>query len=201
MKHHKIVIIGLIGLLIAVGIAFVGPDKIMRKLQGGTTILTIDRSVGEADFPSIDGSSLGQTQMKILSLVKQEFAAKPAYEKYSEGAQESWCADYVSWIMKQAGVPFKNPNSGSWRIPGTYTLHDYYVGIGKFKDASSGYEPKLGDVAIYRNSPVFGDHTNIVLKNEGGVLTTIGGNEDGRQRIFVNQQKNYAGLLGYGVLE
>ena len=53
MKHHKIVIIGLIGLLIAVGIAFVGPDKIMRKLQGGTTILTIDRAVGEAYFPSI----------------------------------------------------------------------------------------------------------------------------------------------------
>ena len=89
-----------------------------------------------------------------------------------------------------------------WTRPVSYThLHDYYVGIGKFKDASSGYEPKLGDVAIYRNSPVFGDHTNIVLKNEGGVLTTIGGNEDGRQRIFVNQQKNYAGLLGYGVLE
>ena len=54
-------------------------------------------------------------------------------------------------------------------------------------------------MAIYRNSPVFGDHTNIVLKNDNGVLTTGGGNEANRIRVFVNRDKQYDGLLGYGV--
>ena len=54
-------------------------------------------------------------------------------------------------------------------------------------------------MAIYRNSPVFGDHANIVLKNDNGVLTTVGGNEVNRIRVFVNHDKQYDGLLGYGV--
>ena len=70
---------------------------------------------------------------------------------------------------------------------------------GRFKAANSGYQPLPGDVAIYRNSPVFGDHTNIVLKNDNGVLTTVGGNEMNRIRVFTNRDKQYDGLLGYGV--
>ncbi len=178
----------------------IGPANVMRKLQGSATSLTLDRSAGEAKFPAIDEANLTKMQKKILAFARQEFASKPDYKKYSEGKSEPWCADFVSWIMKEAGVPLKNPNSGSWRIPGTYTLQDYYKSIGTFKDASSGYTPKLGDVAVYRNSPVFGDHTNIVLKNEDGVLTTIGGNEKGKLRVYVNTQKNHSGLLGYGVL-
>lgn len=73
-------------------------------------------------------------------------------------------------------------------------------GEGRFKSANSGYQPLPGDVAIYRNSPVFGDHTNIVLKNDNSVLTTVGGNEANRIRVFVNRDKQYDGLLGYGVL-
>jgi hypothetical protein cdivTM_12329 len=46
---------------------------------------------------------------------------------------------------------------------------------------------------------VFGDHTNIVLKNDDGVLTTVGGNEMNRIRVFTNRDKQYDGLLGYGV--
>jgi hypothetical protein len=101
--------------------------------------------------------------------------------------------------MYQAGAPLKNPHTGGWRIPGTFTLREYYEVTGRFKSANSGYQPLPGDVAIYRNSPVFGDHTNIVLKNDNGALTTVGGNEANRIRVFVNRDKQYDGLLGYGV--
>lgn len=100
--------------------------------------------------------------------------------------------------MHQAGTPLKNPHTGGWRIPGTFTLREYYEANVRFKSANSGYQPLPGDVAIYRNSPVFGDHTNIVLKNDNGVLTTVGGNEANRIRVFVNRDKQYDGLLGYG---
>lgn len=91
--------------------------------------------------------------------------------------------------------------SAYWRlrIPGTFTLREYYEANGRFKPANSGYQPLPGDAAIYRNSPVFGDHANIVLKNDNGVLTTVGGNEANRIRVFVNHNKQYDGLLGYGV--
>ena len=101
--------------------------------------------------------------------------------------------------MYQAGAPLKNPHTGGWRIPGTFTLREYYQAAGRFKSADSDYQPRPGDVAIYRNSPVFGDHANIVLKNDNGVLTTVGGNEANRIRVFVNHDKQYDGLLGYGV--
>lgn len=101
--------------------------------------------------------------------------------------------------MHQAVAPLKNPHIGGWRILGTFTLREYYEATSRFKPANSGYQPLPGDAAIYRNSPVFGDHANIVLKNDNGVLTTVGGNEANRIRVFVNHDKQYDGLLGYGV--
>lgn len=152
------------------------------------------------DFPAIETARLTTTQQRIVQLTKQEFIAQPPGTKYSQGQAEPWCADFVSWIMNEAGVPLKNPNSGSWRIPGTSTLADYYERYGLLKSPNSAYSPAVGDVVVYRGSPLFGDHTNIVLKNDNGVLTTIGGNENGRIRVTVNTAKDYRGLVGYGVL-
>ena len=160
---------------------------------------SIGSSRGEATFPQIDTTNLSPTRQKIISLAKTEFKAQSTGTKSSQGAEEAWCANFVSWIMYQAGTPLKNPHTGGWRIPGTFTLREYYEANGRFKPANSGYQPFPGDVAIYRNSPVFGDHTNIVLKNDNGVLTTVGGNEVNRIRVFVNYDKQYDGLLGYGV--
>ena len=175
--------------------------RIFRELRKSLDINStrLDRSPGESVFPDIDTANLSPTRQKIISLAKTEFKAQSAGAKFSQGAEEAWCANFVSWIMYQAGAPLKNPHTGGWRIPGTFTLREYYEANGRFKPANSGYQPLPGDAAIYRNSPVFGDHTNIVLKNDNGVLTTVGGNEANRIRVFVNHDKQYDGLLGYGV--
>ena len=161
--------------------------KIADKLSSLINSVRLDRSPGEAVFPDIDTASLSPVRQKIISLAKTEFKTQSAGTK--------WCANFVSWIMYQAGAPLKNPHTGGWRIPGTFTLHEYYEANGRFKPVNSGYQPLPGDVAIYRNSPVFGDHTNIVLTNDNGVLTTVGGNEANRIRVFVNHDKQYDGLL------
>lgn len=150
-------------------------------------------------FPDIDTTDLSSVRQQIITLAKQEYATQPVATKYSEGAKEAWCADFLSWIMKEADTPFANPNSGSWRIPGVYTLKDYYQSVGAFHAVNSGYEPVPGDAAIYYDSPIFGTHVNIVLENKDGVLTTVGGNEAGKIRVYKNTAKNYAGLIGYGV--
>lgn len=199
----RTILIGLASVLLfgGIGVWLIGPERIERKIRSLGTLVTIDRSGGELEFPDIDQSRLSHIQQKIVILTKEEFTTQASGEKFSEGASEAWCADFVSWIMKEADVPLKNPHTGGWRIPGTYTLKDYYVAQGRFREVGSGYVPKLGDVAIYQNSPIFGDHTNIVLSNVDGVLTTVGGNENNRVRVYENTARQYAGLLGYGVLE
>ena len=192
------IILSVIALLLIV-IAVITQPKIADNLSSLIHSTRLDRSPGEAVFPDIDTANLSPTRQKIISLAKTEFKAQSAGTKFSQGAEEAWCANFVSWIMYQVGAPLKNPHTGGWRIPGTFTLREYYEATGRFKSANSGYQPLPGDVAIYRNSPVFGDHTNIVLKNDNGVLTTVGGNEANRIRVFVNRDKQYDGLLGYGV--
>jgi hypothetical protein len=179
---------------------YIGYDRIARKLGIGSEAAVVEWRAGEEDFPTIDTAGFTATQQQLLVLTQQEFLAQPAGTRYSEGASEAWCANFVSWVMKEAGEPLENPHSGSWRIPGTFTLKEYYESQDRFRSIDSGYEPKLGDVAVYRRSPVFGDHANIVLISDGGVLTTVGGNEGDRVRIYKNTEKNYQGLLGYGVL-
>ena len=189
-------------LLIALSVIATQPkitDKLSSLINPVRNPVRLDRSPGESTFPDIDTANLIPTRQKIISLAKTEFKAQSAGAKFSQGAEEAWCANFVSWIMYQAGVPLKNPHTGGWRIPGTFTLREYYEANGRFKAANSGYQPLPGDVAIYRNSPVFGDHTNIVLKNDNGALTTVGGNEANRIRVFVNHDKQYDGLLGYGI--
>lgn len=152
-------------------------------------------------FPDIDQSALNEEQLKIVQQLKQEFAVQPDGTKYSDGVSEPWCADFVSWIMNSAGYPLNNPNSGSWRIPGTYTLREYYESVGRFHPADSGYVPKVGDIMLYDNPSPFGQHTNIVIKNNDGLITTIGGNEPGGIRIITHTTKDTIGFIGYGSLE
>lgn len=152
-------------------------------------------------FPAIDDSTLNSHQQKIIALLRQEFQSQPKGTKYSGGVDEPWCADFVSWIMNEAGQPLQNPNSGSWRIPGTYTLRDYYESAGRFKSADSGYSPHVGDIMLYDNPSPFGQHTNIVIKNDNGIVTTIGGNEPGGIRVVTHDRADKAGFVGYGVLE
>lgn len=164
--------------------------------------------VSMEEFPDVDTNNLSDVQKRIIGVSRQEYAKKPiSYDEnvltYSNGVREPWCADYVSWVMREAGSPLVNPNSGGWRIPGVLTLREYYKSKGRFKDAA-GYTPKVGDVAIYVNTSSFNmsrQHTNIVLKVDGAKITTIGGNEYGRLRVITQELKSgVKGLVGYGVL-
>ena len=150
-------------------------------------------------FPTIDESNLTEDQIKVVSILKAEYALNPDGTKYSQGVSEAWCADFVSWVFKEAGQPLTNPNSGSWRIPGTYTLREYYESIDKLELEGSEYSPKVGDIMLYDNPSPFGQHTNIVIKNDNGIVTTIGGNEPGGIRIVIHDKNEAAGFIGYGV--
>ncbi|WP_433658912.1 CHAP domain-containing protein [Nocardia sp. CA-128927] len=151
------------------------------------------------EFPAIDRSSLDQTQAKVVAVAAQEFRSPGAGGKYAEGVSEPWCADFVSWVMRESGAPLANPNSGAWRIPGVYTLQEYYASKGRFVPVG-GYQPRTGDVLMYDSSSPFGQHTNIVLTSGAGVVTTIGGNEFGEVSIYTFALDQVPGIVGFGRL-
>ena len=151
----------------------------------------------------IDTRGLNTTQLKIYTIAKQEFATHAtSYDatvmKYTQGTEESWCADFVSWVRQAAGVPFVSPNNGSWRIPGVGTLQAYFQSYNDYYQVGS-YTPKMGDVAFYDDTTLSGDNTShvaLVLGVEHGNLITIGGNEGNNGTIQVRSDPLQAGNLG-----
>lgn len=184
-------------IILAVCILVISKSRFNPIPQIVSSTIAVEKS---QSFPQINTSELSPVQSKIATLLKQEYELQPDSTRYSEGIKEAWCADFVSWILKEAGQPLKNPNSGSWRIPGTFTLREYYETSGKFKSTDSGYTPKVGDIMLYDNPSPFGQHTNMVIKNDNGVITTVGGNEPGGIRVYEHAQPDGAGFIGYGVL-
>lgn len=148
-------------------------------------------------FPNIDRSALTATQVRVLDVAKAQFDTQPAALTFSEGVEEPWCADFVSWVMAQAGAPLHNPNSGSWRIPGVYTMQEYFTAAGRFSPGPT--TPQPGDVVLWGPGSPMGLHANIVVAVEGADVTTVGGNEGGIhvRRAAIGPDSH---LLGYGRL-
>ncbi len=151
------------------------------------------------EFPTIDTAKLTAYQKRFLKVVRAEYLKPKPATDYAAGITEPWCADFVSWVMRESGAPLRNPNSGGWRIPGIYTLADYYTSVNRFAGPGSGHVPVTGDVLIYGEGSPFGAHTNMVLSFAGGELTTIGGNEGGGIEITTHPLTDLTPLIGYGL--
>ncbi|OYD69880.1 CHAP domain-containing protein [Rhodococcus sp. OK302] len=149
-------------------------------------------------FPTVNHSELSSAQSELVTSLKQEWESGDPGTKYAEGVEESWCADFVSWNMNQIGAPFFNPNSSSWRIPGVYTLQEYYESVERFVPYGQDYQPKVGDTILYSGASPYGQHVNIVLANDSGTLTTIGGNENNSVMIHRIDPAEVTGIVGFG---
>ncbi len=135
---------------------------------------------GRGEFPAVR-SDLTSRQRAVLTVARTEWQHPRPATDYSAGIREDWCADFVSWVMRRAGYSLSNPNSGSWRIPGVYTLQDALRRSHRFHAARTGYRPQAGDIVLYAAGSSVGQHTNLVIDTEGDTLRTVGGNQ--RERI------------------
>lgn len=106
-------------------------------------------------------------------------------DKYTDKHLEYWCADFVSWVYKQAGKPFTGGSSGGWRIASVEGVMAWFKARGKFTANGPSANPKPGDVYIIEN----GTHTGIVEKVVGNDLYTISGN---------TSTDNYSNGVGVG---
>lgn len=95
----------------------------------------------------------------------------PEVDKYTDSTLEYWCADFVSWVYKEAGTPFTGGSSGGWRIPAVDSVRAWFQEKATWVDNGPGVKPQPGDVYTMGIS-----HTGIVEKVEGDTIYTISGN-------------------------
>ncbi len=152
----------------------------------------------EVAFPAIDTAGLSPVRAAVVDVLAEQYARQPPGRTYADGVDEPWCADFVSWVLRAAGDPLTNPNSGSWRIPGVATLEQAFRQAGRFRPADGGYHPRVADVVLYDEPSPFGQHANFVVAVADGTLTTVGGNEGG---IAVHRftAADDPGLRGFGL--
>jgi hypothetical protein len=128
------------------------------------------------DNPSSNTTGLSPVRTQVVCLAQQELAAWKAgkggdISKYHGHAGE-WCADFVSWLYKQANYPLSPDNDGDVGYTGAVwdigqqnqNFHAHPVG--------SGYTPKPGDIIIHNGFV----HTDMVAGFNNGTLDIISGN-------------------------
>jgi len=167
-------------------------------------------SSGGCDSESAAATGSGTPQFKIVNAVQHELSlgvsesdtdpkSEKSYLKYTNGTKIPWCAAFLSWILKESGVPFDGGANGGWYIPGTDGVRAWYESKGKFKPARSGYTPVPGDTVLYKEgkSP-YPDHANIVISVEGNSMTTIGGNEGNTIKKHTHESFDADYITGFG---
>lgn len=151
---------------------------------GGTTEDTTSESSTTSSCPSANtGDVVAIAQAELAKGVKEDPAGcdrgNPSssgscgteVDKYTDKHLEYWCADFVSWVFKEAGKQFTGGSSGGWRIASVSGLDAWFKQNGTFINNGSGVKPQPGDVYFMGIS-----HVGIVEKVEGDKIYTISGN-------------------------
>ncbi len=151
---------------------------------------------GFVQYAALTGADLGgacngiggPVRQKVVALAKQELelwgngSLKPGtdFHKYSQGRNENWCADFVSWIYNQAGYPLKKGNQGN------VASVDEVRSIGEKGETftfnkSGDYTPQPGDIVIQKNTDPknYISHVMLVVAVNGNKMTVLGGNQGG----------------------
>ncbi len=121
-----------------------------------------------------DSCTVGSEGQKIACIARQQWSVwqtgSPDHESllntYTDSAPyEQWCADFVSYVYKQAGYPFTGGEADDWNESNANNIQN--LGFTQHS-AASGYIPQAGDVAYFDYN---GGHVEIVVS--GGQTPTF----------------------------
>ncbi len=110
----------------------------------------------------------------------------------------AWCAIFVSWCARQAGISVQQIPNFTACTP----ARNQFKKMGIWKERSSGYLPRRGDLLLFDwdKDPVLAEHVGIVTGVENGYVCTVEGNSGNTVR-----EKRYAinsgVILGYAAWE
>lgn len=141
--------------------------------------------------------SYSGTAADIVSVALGEPDGTPSggdYNKYNNYSGQAWCAYFVVWCARQAGV-------GDGVIPSIYgcaNLVSWYRNKGLWHDYS--YTPQAGDLIFYSSSNGgSAAHVGLVTGVSGGYVHTKEGNtNNGKVGSFSNRKVGSNGFPSYG---
>lgn len=189
------------------------PSSTLTPSTTGPIVTQVDSNSVGCQATNISTVS-GPAAQRIVSVAKQEFGRNPVpvefdqnVLKYTDNRRENWCADFVSWVYKEAGVPFTGGASGGWRQAGVENLQKWFKANQTYFNVGSQL-PRPGDVAFYIGSQTpdesSGRHVNIVISVDPttNTMVTIGGNESDMVRQQTRKiQLGASNLVGFGRLK
>jgi len=139
-------------------------------------------------------------QTALQELASGATEANNGYLKYTDGRHEEWCADFASWVYRQAGKPLTGgTGAGGWDHPSAYELETWieHNGVYQSLNGSNVQPPQPGDLVFYHNGQ---GHVNIVVAVNGNSITVVGGNQSNAvtKYTIANYASSGGGISGWG---
>ena len=160
------------------------------------------------DLVNVARSQLGYHEGDNTSQLHGESSGSRNYTEYgywygtqvqgnSVGSYYAWCAYFISWCARQAGIPTSIISNASYACAGSdngdFKNLDYY--------ARGSYTPKVGDLVFFcweGNSSCW-DHVEIVIGVSSSEVTTLGGNTSNNNVKSRKWSLSNSNIRGYGV--
>ena len=164
--------------------------------------------LGDPDLPGVDVSLMGLPAAQRISLLslrewrkgvqEQPLGSNDSldiarYRTATQGAVRggAWCAYFVSYIVRRAGLPIGPGGTGTGWVP---NIADWGRKNKRFFAADDPrYKPQGGDIIVW---PA---HTGIVISAEGNRMVTVEGNSSDRvmrQPRAVNRAVGFVRVYG-----
>ncbi len=160
------------------------------------------------DLVNVARSQLGYHEGNNTSQLHGESSGSSNYTEYgywygtqvqgsSSGFYASWCAYFISWCARQAGIPTSIISNATYACAGS----DY----GDFKNldfySRGSYTPKVGDLIFFDwpGDNTHWDHVEIVIGVSSSEVTTLGGNTGDNNVKSRSWSLDHSYIRGYGV--
>ena len=181
------------------------PDIASEPLAGRTEYGRYGAWTVFSRLGAAGGSCAGLSDVDIVRIAQQQLGLAevpdgcncgPQIQKFlGSSTGEAWCADFVSWVYREAGHPFTGGVDGGWRLPGVAGMHGWLRSNGIWHDRGDGDRPGPGDVIVFRDD----DHVGIVEALDGTTVRSIEGNTSNRvgRRSYADYSTNPE-ILGWG---
>lgn len=147
------------------------------------------------------GKEIAQEALEQLNKFRgRDIEASGEFKKFTHGRSEAWCADFVSWVLRETGNEFKGgPALKNGDIPAVINVVSWFKQKGMhFTPNSEVLEPHPGDIIAFGLST----HIGVVTRVDGDWVEFVAGNASGnaiRKRGL--NYKTYGGRLDFGRLK
>lgn len=140
---------------------------------------------------SNSGSAIVDTAMKYLGYNE----SNGSYLKFTQGRVEAWCADFVTYVVKETLGSDTPAGFGSAAVS---SLRDWGKANGRYISISQWSQVKPGDIMIQKENGA--SHTGIVTKvDPDGTIHTIEGNTSNMvaERTYKPGSSGYNKISGF----